>query len=84
MTLGNMRELGVQKLIASCLNDACRHIALIDVSRYPADTEVPWFDRGWSAPSAAAVEQDRRAPELEFCPVPSRPAFGLCGVGKRD
>ena len=28
----NMRELGVQRLIASCLNDACRHTALIDVS----------------------------------------------------
>ena len=25
MTLGNMRELGVQHLIAFCLNDACRH-----------------------------------------------------------
>jgi hypothetical protein len=25
MTLGNMREMGVQNLIASCLNDACRH-----------------------------------------------------------
>ena len=23
MTLGNMRELGVQNLITSCLNDAC-------------------------------------------------------------
>jgi transposase len=43
MTLANMRELGVQNLIASCLNDACRHTALIDVSNYPADTEVPWF-----------------------------------------
>jgi hypothetical protein len=32
MTLGNMRELGVQNLIAFCLNDACRHQALIDVS----------------------------------------------------
>jgi hypothetical protein len=42
MTLGNMRELGVQRLIASCLNDACRHTALIDVSSYPAETEVPW------------------------------------------
>jgi hypothetical protein len=31
MTLGNMRDLGVQRLIASCLNDACRHVALIDV-----------------------------------------------------
>jgi hypothetical protein len=43
MTLGNMRELGVQRLVAYCLNDACRHTALIDVSNYPADTEVPWF-----------------------------------------
>jgi hypothetical protein len=40
MTLGNLRELGVQNLIAFCLNDACRHQALIDVSSYPA---VPWF-----------------------------------------
>jgi hypothetical protein len=23
------------------LNDACRHVALIDVSKYPTDTEVP-------------------------------------------
>ena len=43
MTLGNMRELGVQRLVASCLYDACRHVALIDVSKYPAETEVPWF-----------------------------------------
>ena len=43
MTLGNMRELGVQNLIAYCLNDACRHTALIDVSNYPAETEVPSF-----------------------------------------
>ena len=41
MTLGNMR-LGVHRLVASCLNDPCRHV-LIDVSSYPADTEVPWF-----------------------------------------
>ena len=32
MTLGNMRQLGVKRLLASCLNDACRHTALIDVS----------------------------------------------------
>ena len=43
MTLGNMRDLGVQNLLASCLNDACRHQALIDVSSYPADTEAPGF-----------------------------------------
>ena len=45
MTLGNMRELGVQHLIASYLNDACRHQALIDVSSHPAETEVPSFRR---------------------------------------
>jgi hypothetical protein len=43
MTLGNMRELGVQRPIASCLNEACRHTALIDVSSYSAETEVPYF-----------------------------------------
>ena len=43
MTLGNMRQLGVKRLLASCLNDACRHTALVDVASYPADTEVPWF-----------------------------------------
>jgi hypothetical protein len=43
MTLGNMRQLGVHSLIASCLNPSCRHDGLIDVSSYPADTEVPWF-----------------------------------------
>jgi hypothetical protein len=44
MTLGNMRELGVKGLIASCLNDACRHQGLVDVSGYPADTKVPCSD----------------------------------------
>jgi hypothetical protein len=33
MTLGNVRHLGVQRLLASCLNDACRHSELIDVER---------------------------------------------------
>ena len=35
MTLANMRELGVHNLIAYCLNNSCRHTALIDVSSYP-------------------------------------------------
>jgi hypothetical protein len=29
MTLGSMRQLGVQHLVATCLNDACRHQGLI-------------------------------------------------------
>jgi hypothetical protein len=43
MTLGDMRQLGVRRLVASCLNPSCRHDGLIDVSKYPEDTEVPWF-----------------------------------------
>jgi hypothetical protein len=43
MTLGNMREQGVKHLIAFCHNDACRHQAIIDESKYPDDVEVPWF-----------------------------------------
>jgi len=43
MTLGNMRHLGVQRLTATCLSDACRHQGIIDVSKYPDDTEVPSF-----------------------------------------
>jgi len=38
MTLGNMRQLGVQHLVATCLKDACRHQGLIDVSKYPDNT----------------------------------------------
>ena len=43
MTLGYMRQLGVQRLVATCLKEACRHQGLIDMSKYPDDTEVPWF-----------------------------------------
>jgi hypothetical protein len=43
MTLGNMRRQGVQHLICFCLNNTCRHQAIIDVSKYPDDVEVPWF-----------------------------------------
>ena len=43
MDLANMREQGVRSLIAYCLNDACRHQAVIDVSSYRGDTLVPWF-----------------------------------------
>ena len=43
MTLGNMRRLGVQRLIGYCLNHSCRHSALIDVSRFANEVEVPWF-----------------------------------------
>ena len=37
------RAREVHHLIAYCLNNACRHQAIIDVSSYPGDTLVPWF-----------------------------------------
>jgi len=38
MTLANMYEQGLHHLIAYCLNDACRHQALIDVWKFPLET----------------------------------------------
>src|SRR5262245_40664747 len=40
MTLGNMRSLGVERLLVSCLNQACRHEVVFDVSSYPDDMDV--------------------------------------------
>ena len=45
MTLADMRALGVHRLIATCLNNACRHTALMEVSYFPADTPVLYFAR---------------------------------------
>ncbi len=76
MTLGNTRELGVRNLIASCLSEACRHTALIDVSSYPAR------DRGPVVPASREVRQVRRAlptyrcaPELERATKPASPSW---------
>jgi hypothetical protein len=80
MTLGNMRELGVARLIASCLNDACRHTALVDVS-------LSGGYRGAVVSLARRVrevlqprQQDRRSPELERAAAtrePNRQAVAL-------
>jgi hypothetical protein len=40
-----MRANGVRRLIAFCLNDACRHQALIEVWSYPPETEIAYFKR---------------------------------------
>lgn len=45
MTLGNMRSLGVQRLIAYCLNPSCRHEGVVDVAKFADDVEVPSFGR---------------------------------------
>jgi hypothetical protein len=48
MTLGNRRELNVHRLVASCLNDACRHVALIDMSAYPTGkARMKWPPNGY-------------------------------------
>jgi hypothetical protein len=43
LTLGNMRHLGVQRLVAYCLNPSCRHEGLIDVSKFADEIEVLSF-----------------------------------------
>ena len=64
MTLGNMRALGVQNLVAFCLNDACRHTAaLIDVSSDPAETEVPSF-----GPRVVCAKCDGRGNKIDVRP----------------
>ena len=40
-----MRKQGVSRLIAYYVNDAYRHQALIEVWRYPADTDIDYFKR---------------------------------------
>ena len=43
MDLANMRRQGVRTLMAYCLNDACRHQAVIEVWSYPPETEIAYF-----------------------------------------
>jgi hypothetical protein len=57
MDLVNMRALGVQRLVACCLNPSCRHQGLIDVSKYPDNVEVPSF--AWQSLFASRVPTTR-------------------------
>ena len=43
--------------MASYLNDACRRTALIDVSSYPADTEVPIFAKRAKCGKSGAIDK---------------------------
>jgi hypothetical protein len=65
MTLGNKRRQGVQHLIAYCLNDSCRHQALIDVkvSRRHSGAVVPVACEVWQVRGTRPAH--RRATELE-------------------
>ena len=68
----------MQRLVSYCLNDACRHAALIDVSAYPADTDfrhrsylegfqpkVVWLDVVTAATSAIAELLRRERQRIE-------------------
>jgi hypothetical protein len=60
MTLGNMRALGVQRLVATCLNARCRRSALINVSLYPDDIEVPFFTSPAKCSACGGTRKDVR------------------------
>jgi hypothetical protein len=45
ITLGNMRQLGVHHLVATFLNDACRHQGVVDASKHAGDVDVQSFAR---------------------------------------
>jgi len=66
MTIGNMRELGVRRLVAYCLNDACRHTALIDVSKHPDNVDVPSFQRRARLNAATVVTVDVRPRRIDL------------------
>jgi hypothetical protein len=63
MDLAKMRRQGGRHLIAYCLNDACRHQAVVHVSCYPADTPVRSFGGVHQVRSTRPAH--RRAAELE-------------------
>ena len=66
MTLGNMRRLGVKRLVGYCLNPSCRYEGLIDVLKHPDDAELPSFaSRAVCAKCGARGLPYRRAAELE-------------------
>ena len=41
MTLGNMRQNGVRRLIAYCYGNGCHHQEVVDVERWRDDIEIP-------------------------------------------
>jgi hypothetical protein len=55
-----MRAPGLQRLVAYCLNPSCENEGLIDVSKYPDDTDVPALPARSCAPIAARVAATSR------------------------
>jgi hypothetical protein len=62
MTLGNMRDFGVQRLVATCLNDACRHHGLIDAAG-PRSASL----HSWPRRHQCAVSADGSGERLLLC-----------------
>jgi hypothetical protein len=85
MDLGNMRRLGVHHLVAFCLNDACRHTALIDVSSYPAENRSSILSAQRCVRQVRRPrQQDRRTAELERAATgrePDREGLALKTMG---
>ncbi len=65
MDLANMRRQGVHHLIAYCLNNSCRHQAIIDVSSYPGDAGPVVRDKGEMRQVRRARPADRCEAKLE-------------------
>jgi hypothetical protein len=85
MTLGDMRDLGVQRLIASCLNPACRHTALIEAWSYPGrDRNSVLQEPCCLRKVRSARKQDRCAAQLERANDASEPDWeGVALMGAR-
>jgi hypothetical protein len=58
MTLGNMRENGMQTLSVSCLR--CHHQSTLDVDRYSDDMTVPSFGPRMACTACGAIDADAR------------------------
>ncbi|MGA7612091.1 MAG: hypothetical protein WCF49_18125, partial [Xanthobacteraceae bacterium] len=70
LTLGNMSALGVRRLLVSCRDHACRRETLLDVSRYPAGTEILAFARKLACDRCGSRNIEVR-PNWQETPLPS-------------
>ena len=73
--------------IAFCLNDACGHQAIIDVSSYPADTPLPWFRTKVKCAKCGARENNKfsaRKPEKSSIRPPLFLAILGCQGGEPE
>ena len=60
MTLGDMWELGIRHVWILCLNRACQHDTLLDVSRYPAGVQIVSLRHHMKCQKCSGKNVDRR------------------------